>query len=178
MQKSKVFGMHFIGEANSGKTTMIAESFCYLYMKIGYYVTDGGNFHFNGKEYINDLYVFHSNFFWFDFFLELKNARILVLDEAKIKPSDKNIFKRLLCGSSVTVAKKGEGAINTEMMPTAFLSNLPIVDMTDPVWSSRIAQFPMKTLTPEMIEKFVENGRRTINPLAWLDIFKELKLMG
>lgn len=66
----KLNTIHIYGESDAGKTTYPTAA-AYLYMKIGAYTPDGGNFPFNGK-YIgvsSPARAFHLKFDWISYII-------------------------------------------------------------------------------------------------------------
>lgn len=138
------------GPGNAGKTHAM-KALCSLFISVG---------HVKSIEQAATQFPFQG----------LHNKRIALLDEFKIPTNYVDEFKELLGGESLAINLKYKtGMIETNPMPFICMSNSPPnVDMTDVVWNSRIAEFKVKSLPPDM---FNSNGFH-LYPLAWLDIFE------
>lgn len=106
-------------------------------------------------------------------FQDILNKRILFLDELKIPAEFADDFKDIFAAQDVLINKKYKQA-TTSCWPTSCIicSNMQaVVDIKDPIWSSRITQYTTKpyahTLDPN------RNELQKIYPLAWIDVFNE-----
>lgn len=114
-------------------------------------------------EILNDTYAFN--------FANCAKKKIVFMDEGVIPPSLKEMFLKLLSGTSMCVNVKNSSSQYTNRMPVILLSNTDVVDINDPVWNTRIFHTQVKTLPPNW-----EKREKCIFPLGWLDVFEEFGL--
>lgn len=100
--------------------------------------------------------------------LELRGARILLIDEVDIMKEHYPKFRQICGGQSVTISCKYTAAATTEPMPVVFLSNNRDVPTDEPRWISRIEQFEVKPLPANYPQL-----EQQIYPLGWLVLFDE-----
>lgn len=101
---------------------------------------------------------------------ELRRARVLFIDGLNMRTRDINNFLNLCAGASVEIFIKYGNSYATPPMPVIMLSNFVTdVPMHEKRWQSRVAQFQVKALTPEMEAQFED----AVHPLGWLKLLRE-----
>lgn len=100
---------------------------------------------------------------------ELKNARILYIDEVDIKKIHLSKLLEICGGLSATVSCKYTGAYTTSPMPVVLLSNgQNAIPMEEGRWQKRVTQFKVRTLPADIFD-----FEQQIHPVGWLSVFDE-----